>query len=47
MRLTCVKASRERLLLKNNNGLMKGKKRSINKRKRKQKDLLIFRLKKL
>ena len=42
-----MKALREILLWKNNNGLKKGKKRSVNKRKIRLKDLLIFRLKKL
>ena len=47
LRLTFAKVSREILLLKNNNGLKKGKKRSVNERKIRLKDLLIFRLEKL
>jgi len=47
LRLTFAQALREILLRKNNNGLKKGKKRSINERKIRLKELLIFRLKKL
>src|SRR6266480_6679403 len=47
LRLTFAKVLREILLLKNNNGLKKGKKRSVNERKIRLKDLLIFRLEKL
>jgi len=38
---------RDILLWKNNNGLKKGKKRSVNERKIRLKELLIFRLEKL
>ena len=47
LRLIFTQALREILLWKNNNGLKKGKKRSVNKRKIRLKDLLIFRLEKL
>jgi len=47
LRLAFVIVLREILLLKNNNGLKKSKKRSVNEKKIKPRDLLIFKLKKL
>ncbi len=47
LRLTFAQVLREILLRKNNNRLKKGKKRSVNERKIRLKELLIFRLKKL